>query len=695
MTPAFETFNAAHIASYALTGTQDSTTGKWTASMPAAAVGSYSYCFFLQAGGSPAVGDLPISTVGSIDWTGSVASAAISYLPQAQAGAANGVLISGSNAGTTTLGALTVTGATTLTGAVAANAGVTFTSSTGDGFVCSSTGSNGNGINASGNGTGVGQKITGGTTGNGVSIAGGGTSGNGLNISTSSGHGIAIAAAGTAKNGIISTGAPATGGNAGGDGVRLIGGAASTTSGDTAGIGFHVIGGAGAASTNGAAIGAQFQGGGTNTVASTATGLKVLGTSTGHGLDCESGAGTTGNGLNATSNATNGNGVACAGVGTGDGLAPTGGATGRGIHAIGGATSGAGFRTEGTNGNANGTEFVHNGTGVDLQADIGGRVLGNTATAISGVGVQADIQTIKTQTVTCAAGVTIGAFVGNANAAIGVTAAGKVSEVVLVDTLTTYTGDTPQTGDSYARIGATGSGLTSLAPSATALSTAQWTNTLATNLGTLAGHDPGATLASQTNITGGTLTTVTNLTNAPTAGDFTATMKTSLNAATPASVVGAVGSVTGNVGGNVVGTVASVVGNVGGNVTGSVGSVAGNIGGDVTGKVLGGGASAFTAVGVQADLKTWLGVAPLALSSQLVQATGSFTLDMTEAVPINGAPNSLADCLNAARVQGLGDLALDLTAMTLTLKNYDGTTAKVFNLTEIPGVGGYSARTGV
>lgn len=74
--------------------------------------------------------------------------------------------------------------------------------------------------------------------------------------------------------------------------------------------------------------------------------------------------------------------------------------------------------------------------------------------------------------------------------------------------------------------------------------------------------------------------TTTNLTNAPTNGDFTATMKTSLNAATPASITGAVGSVTGNVGGNVVGTVASVVGavasvtgNVGGNVTGSVGSL--------------------------------------------------------------------------------------------------------------------------
>ena len=59
---------------------------------------------------------------------------------------------------------------------------------------------------------------------------------------------------------------------------------------------------------------------------------------------------------------------------------------------------------------------------------------------------------------------------------LDVTAANKVNGVVLVDTLTTYTGDTPQTGDSFARIGATGSGLTSLAPSATALSTVQWTN---------------------------------------------------------------------------------------------------------------------------------------------------------------------------------------------------------------------------
>jgi hypothetical protein len=37
---------------------------------------------------------------------------------------------------------------------------------------------------------------------------------------------------------------------------------------------------------------------------------------------------------------------------------------------------------------------------------------------------------------------------------------------ILVDTVTTYTGNTPQTGDAYARIGATGSGLTTLATQA-------------------------------------------------------------------------------------------------------------------------------------------------------------------------------------------------------------------------------------
>ncbi len=46
--------------------------------------------------------------------------------------------------------------------------------------------------------------------------------------------------------------------------------------------------------------------------------------------------------------------------------------------------------------------------------------------AASGGSILADVQTIKTQTVTCAAGVTVGAFVGNATAALSVDASGRV-----------------------------------------------------------------------------------------------------------------------------------------------------------------------------------------------------------------------------------------------------------------------------
>lgn len=46
--------------------------------------------------------------------------------------------------------------------------------------------------------------------------------------------------------------------------------------------------------------------------------------------------------------------------------------------------------------------------------------------------------------------------------ALGINVSGHVSRVTLADTLTTYTGNTPQTGDSFARIGAAGAGLTDL-----------------------------------------------------------------------------------------------------------------------------------------------------------------------------------------------------------------------------------------
>lgn len=103
-----------------------------------------------------------------------------------------------------------------------------------------------------------------------------------------------------------------------------------------------------------------------------------------------------------------------------------------------------------------------------------------------------------------------------------------------------------------------GSPTTTLALTGTTIATTQQVdvNTIKTQTVTAAaGVTFPTSIASPTNITAGTITTATNLTNAPTAGDFTATMKTSIGTAVAAS---AVASVTGNVGGNVTGSVGTV-----------------------------------------------------------------------------------------------------------------------------------------
>lgn len=92
------------------------------------------------------------------------------------------------------------------------------------------------------------------------------------------------------------------------------------------------------------------------------------------------------------------------------------------------------------------------------------------------------------------------------------------TDIQLCDTITTYTGNTVQTGDNFSRIGAAGAGLSNI------------------NL-------PNQTMDITGNITG--------------------------------NLSGSVGSVTGAVG-SVTGAVGSVAGNVDGNVTGSVGSLAGH-----------------------------------------------------------------------------------------------------------------------
>lgn len=189
------------------------------------------------------------ATVGDFTTASSIGKALFTgnFVP----GAAGGLLIAGSNAGTTTFGALTVTGTFTIsdglvvtrsssnvdgisvTGNGTGN-GIKTTSgsgATGDGFRSTSSATsghgivslgagNGNGLLANGAGTGSGFSITGGATGNGIFVHGGGTSGDGIKVVTTSGHGVEIAPLGTNMHGIISTGGD--GGTS--DGMKLVAG---------------------------------------------------------------------------------------------------------------------------------------------------------------------------------------------------------------------------------------------------------------------------------------------------------------------------------------------------------------------------------------------------------------------------------------------------------------------------------------
>lgn len=135
-------------------------------------------------------------------------------LPNAAAGAANGLVILGANAQ-----------------AISFTAGVTISNASGDALTISSGGGNGRGINVSGNGSGDAIKATGGATGNGMTLVGGATSGHGLavtttvgdgfNIAPTAGNGVTITANGTSKHGMV-----VTGGTAGtSDGIKVVAGA--------------------------------------------------------------------------------------------------------------------------------------------------------------------------------------------------------------------------------------------------------------------------------------------------------------------------------------------------------------------------------------------------------------------------------------------------------------------------------------
>lgn len=291
-------------------------------------------------------------------------------VPAAAAGASGGLLISGSNSGTTTLGALTITGATTHTGNMVLSDGLT---------ISAPSTSNRAGLDIAGNGTGAGIKSTGGATGAGISAIGGGTSGDAILTATTSGHGITAAGTGTTKHGINATGGSTTSHGISATGGGVGHGILATSGGGSTGDGIKAVG----ASTNG-------------------NGLNLAGVGTGAGLLTTGGG--TGIGLSAVGGGTSGDGIKSATTsGHGLNLAPVGTSK----HGI--------FATGGNGGTSDGISAVAGTGGVPIRGDLTGNITGNlsgSAGSVTGaVGsvtarVTANTDQLAGQTVTAAAGVT-------------------------------------------------------------------------------------------------------------------------------------------------------------------------------------------------------------------------------------------------------------------------------------------------
>ena len=185
----------------------------------------------------------------------------VASLPNAAAGAAGGLPILGTNAT-----AISFTG------------GMTISNASGSALTLSSSGSNGNGLAASGNGTGDGIAATGGATGRGIHAVGGATSGAGIRAEGTAGNSSALELAGQGSAHGLSTTGGATG-----NGISAVGGA-------TSGSAIKATG------TAGNAIALELVGQGS------AAGLKTTGGATGNGATFTGGA-TSGHGLQATATA--------------------------------------------------------------------------------------------------------------------------------------------------------------------------------------------------------------------------------------------------------------------------------------------------------------------------------------------------------------------------------------------------------
>ncbi len=212
------------------------------------------------------------------------------------------------------------------------------------------------------------------------------------------------------------------------------------------------------------------------------------------------------------------------------------------------------------------------------------------------------------------------------------------------------------------------------------------------NMNNVAGTPITTIKAVQGLATDGVIPTATNLTNAPTAGDFTATMKTSVTtaatAATPtaAAVTGAVGSVTGAVG-SVTGAVGSVTGLTAANLDATVSSRSTYAGGavaSVTGAV--GSVTGLTASNLDATISSRTKPADTQAAVTLVTTLTTYTGNTPQTGDAYGLLNGTNTELAAvpastasivAMVKWVFLLArnkLLQTSTTSTVKANDGTT---------------------
>lgn len=374
-------------------------------------------------------------------------------LPNANAAAANGLPVLGTNA---TLISFTA-------GMVISNAG-------GDALQLTSSGSNGNGLAAAGNGSGAGLKSTAGATGNGLQLIGGATSGSGMKVSGTAGNAIALELVGQGSAAALSSTGGATGAAA-----KFVGGA---TSGD---------------------------------------GIDIT-TTSGDGLSITP---TAGNGIVATANGTSKHGIVSTGgtAGTSDGVkavAGTGGVPIRGdiTGNVTGNLSGSVGSVTGVVGSVTGAVGSVTGAVGSVTGNVGGNVVGSVASVTAGVTLAAAAVQAIWDALTSA--LTTTGSIGKLLAALP----GSLWDVVLSGHLTSGT-----TGAALNAAGAAGDPWSTSIPGAYGAGTAGFI--VGTNVDALISSrtKPADTQAA--------VTTATNLTNAPTAGDFTATMKTSLNSSTP------------------------------------------------------------------------------------------------------------------------------------------------------------------